>query len=64
MNRSTNTVTTKINGVTNLTSQAGEASLVATATGSGIGIGSFRRTAAGQSAANRYGFRSVLLETF
>ena len=32
--------------------------------GSGMGIGSFRRTAAGGSAANRYGFRSVRLQTF
>ncbi len=62
--RSTNIVVTYRNGVENMRSQAGEASLVATAAGSGIGIGSFRRTAAGQSAANRYGFRSVALQSF
>jgi hypothetical protein len=31
--------------------------------GSGMGIGSFRRTLGG-SAANKYGFRSVRCETF
>jgi hypothetical protein len=64
INRTTNRVTTYLNGAMNLRSQTGEASLVAVASGNGLGIGSFRRTAAGQSAANRYGFRNVRYEVF
>lgn len=63
--RATNTVVTYRNGTEISRSQAGaEQALVAQATGDGIGIGSFRRTLAGTSAANRYGFRSIRCEAF
>jgi len=58
--RSTNTVITKRNGVQIQSHTNGLISSL----GDGIGIGSFRRTAAGQSAANRYGFRSIRVESF
>lgn len=59
----TNTVITYINGSEISRSQLGaEQALIAQATGYGLGIGSFRRTLAGTSAANRYGFRSVFFQ--
>lgn len=58
--RSTNTVITYRNGTQIQSHTDGRISSL----GSGIGIGSFRRTAAGQSAANRYGFRSIRAESF
>lgn len=45
-------------------SAAANAAAIAQAIGSGMGIGSFRRTNAGGSAANRYGFRRVRCEGF
>lgn len=67
--RSTNTVVTYHNENEILNSSIGgsagtNATAIAVATGNGIGIGSFRRTAEGGSAANRYGFRSVIIESF
>lgn len=67
--RSTNTVITYRNGSEVLNSSVGgsaaaNAASIAVATGSGMGIGNFRRTAEGGSAANRYGFRSFRAETF
>lgn len=58
--RSTNTVITYRNGVQILRLTSGSISGL----GSGMGIGSFRRTLAGGSAANRYGFRSFRAESF
>ena len=58
--RSTNTVITYRNGVRNLSFTDSRISGL----GTGMGIGSFRRTAAGASAANRYGFRSFKAESF
>ena len=58
--RSTNTVITYRNGVQILRLTDGNISGL----GSGMGIGSFRRTLAGGSAANRYGFRSFRAESF
>ncbi len=65
--RSTNTVITYRNGSEILNSSTGgsgaaNAALIAQATGSGMGIGSFRRTLEGGSAANRYGFRNIIVE--
>jgi hypothetical protein len=58
--RATNTVITYRNGVQiHRLTDGNFAGL-----GSGMGIGSFRRTSAGGSAANKYGFRSVRCETF
>lgn len=67
--RASAVVITKRNGVTYLDSSVGafagaNAAAIAVATGDGLGIGSFRRTIAGGSAANAYGFRSVRCEAF
>lgn len=64
LNRTTNVVVTYLNEVEYLRSQAGDAASIAVATGSGLGIGSFRRTIAGGSAANAYGFRSIKVEAY
>lgn len=62
--RSSNLIITYKNNVEILRSIAGESALVASASGSGVGIGSYRRTDTPDSAANRYGFRSVVIESF
>lgn len=71
LHRSSNRVVTKRNGSTILDSAVGgsasaNASAIAQATGSGIGIGCFRRTTGASSgtAANKYGFKSIVCETF
>lgn len=60
LHRASNTVITKKNGtqIHSLTDAA------ISALGDGVGIGSFRRVTGGGSAANRYGFKSVVIEAF
>jgi hypothetical protein len=60
-NRSSSTITTFLNGtqiqtVTDVTRFAG--------LGDGAGIACFRRTTNGQTAANKFGFKDVLIESF